>query len=262
MESGRVGGPGAYSHSLFFGGAGWENGPAEARTTRRWAQLAAGGMSIGWTRGEVGTEHAEEAQGDEPLAKRVSRQNSQTMKSHPVALRFVMTDLRFQIEKVKGVKEVVGQEGEERERFHRPGVVFIHRVGVPLVDQFVESMVPDIPATMPETEGLFSRGLGRRECHRPDPLRGHRLDLLGRLALHSVNLLRADDPHRSVDLGPGGEVRHVPPPTASRAILSLLRWSDRKQAASVLVELTPLVLGDDEGMLSVGRSRLMKGAWA
>src|ERR1039458_10629858 len=80
MESGRVGGPGASSHSLFFGGAGWENGPAEARTTRRWAQLAAGGMSIGWTRGEVGTEHAEEAQGDEPLAKRVSRQNSQTMK--------------------------------------------------------------------------------------------------------------------------------------------------------------------------------------
>jgi hypothetical protein len=65
-----------------------------------------------------------------------------------------------------------------------------------------------------------------------------------------------------VDLGPGGEVRHVPPLTASRAILSLLRWSDRKQAASVLVELTPLVLGDDEGMLSVGRSRLMKGAWA
>jgi hypothetical protein len=63
----------------FFGGAEWEKGPAEARTTRRWAQLAASGMSICWTRGEVGTEHAEEAQGDEALAKRVSRQNSQTM---------------------------------------------------------------------------------------------------------------------------------------------------------------------------------------
>jgi hypothetical protein len=61
----------------------------------------------------------------------------------------MMTDLRFQIEKAEGVKEVVGQEGEEQERFHRLGVVFIHMVGVPLVGQFVEPIVLDVPATMP-----------------------------------------------------------------------------------------------------------------
>ena len=42
------------------------------------------------------------------------------------------------------------------------GVVFIHMVGVPLVGQFVEPIVLNIPATMPEADGLFGRSLRRR----------------------------------------------------------------------------------------------------
>jgi hypothetical protein len=60
------------------------------------------------------------------------------------------------------MNEVVGQEGDEQKRLDGLRVVFIHMVGVPLVGQFVEPIVLNIPATMPEADDLFGRGRCRR----------------------------------------------------------------------------------------------------
>ena len=60
------------------------------------------------------------------------------------------------------MKEVVGQEGEEQKGLDGLRVVFIHMVGVPLVGQFVEPIVLNIPATMPQADGWFGRGLRHR----------------------------------------------------------------------------------------------------
>ena len=60
------------------------------------------------------------------------------------------------------MKEVVGQEGDEQKGLDGLGVVFIDMVGVPLVGQFVEPIVLNISATMPQADGLFGRGLRHR----------------------------------------------------------------------------------------------------
>lgn len=66
------------------------------------------------------------------------------------------------MEKPESMKEVVGQEGDEQKGLDGLWVVFIHRVGVPLVGQFVEPLVLNIPASMCEADGLFGRGLRHR----------------------------------------------------------------------------------------------------
>src|SRR5271154_286595 len=73
----------------------------------------------------------------------------------PVTVRSAATDGRFQIEKPESMKEVVGEEGDEQKRLDGLGVGFIHMVGVPLVGEFVEPIVLNIPAPMPEADGLF-----------------------------------------------------------------------------------------------------------
>src|SRR5208283_1791156 len=94
---------------------------------------------------------------------------------------------------------------------------------------------------------------------RPNPIGRNRLDLLRRLAAHWVGFSRTDDPQGSVDLGPSGEVRHVPPLAVTRPKLSLLRRSHRKQTAGILVEVAPLVLEDHPRVLTVGQQEIEEG---
>ena len=84
----------------------------------------------------------------------------------------------------------------------------------------------------------------------------NRFNLLRHLAAHLVGFSRTDDPHGSVDLGPSGKVRYVPPLAVTRPILSLFGRSHRKQTAGILEEVAPLVLEDHQRVLTVSQQEI------
>jgi hypothetical protein len=53
--------------------------------------------------------------------------------------------VRFEVECEEGVKDVEGQEGDQQEALDCIGIMPVDVVGVPAVDQFVKSVIFDIP---------------------------------------------------------------------------------------------------------------------
>ena len=71
-----------------------------------------------------------------------------------------LPEIRLQVEGKEGMKDVVGEEGDEQEAFDGAGVMFENMIGMPLVDQFVEAMVFDVPTLVPETDDPLGGNLG------------------------------------------------------------------------------------------------------
>ena len=59
----------------------------------------------------------------------------------------------FHVEIEKGMKEDECEKGHEQEAFDGSGVMFQDMIGVPTLDQFVESVVFDVPSLVPKTDG-------------------------------------------------------------------------------------------------------------
>jgi len=52
----------------------------------------------------------------------------------------------LEVEGKESVEEVVSQKSQQQKARHRPGLVTIDVIRVPAVDQFIESMVFNVPA--------------------------------------------------------------------------------------------------------------------
>ena len=66
----------------------------------------------------------------------------------PVRHRFATTHLGLEVEGKESVEDVVGQKRHQQETLDGPGIVTIDVVGMPVVDQFVEPVVFNVPAHM------------------------------------------------------------------------------------------------------------------
>src|SRR5208283_3702087 len=69
-----------------------------------------------------------------------------------------LADLRLEIQREKGLKEVAGQEGDQQETLDGVGLVLIDVVGMPAVDQFVEPVILDIPSLVAKADTSLGGG--------------------------------------------------------------------------------------------------------
>ena len=83
-----------------------------------------------------------------------------------------ITDLRFDIEKQKSVKDVVSQKSHEQETFDGLGMVLKNMIGIPSGDQFVESIIFDIPSLVTKMHYQLRGGLGGWKSGDPKPVTG------------------------------------------------------------------------------------------
>ena len=77
----------------------------------------------------------------------------------PEDLRFALTGRGLHIQRQKGMKDVVGQEGYQQKALDGAGVMFEDMIGVPFVDQFVEGIVLDVPSLVPQMDHAPNRNL-------------------------------------------------------------------------------------------------------
>jgi hypothetical protein len=71
-------------------------------------------------------------------------------------LGLALAQLRFEVPPINGLKEDQGQEGERQEALDGRGAVPEDGIGVPAVDQFVEAVIPDIPAPWTKKHRQFT----------------------------------------------------------------------------------------------------------
>jgi hypothetical protein len=119
----------------------------------------------------------------------------------------------------------VSQERREQKALHGVGVMFVHVIGMPLVDQLVEveAMILDIPSLMAETDGPLGGNLRGRKRGHPDRVAGLRRILSVDLPAHRVRFQRTEDAHGSVHLGPGEQVWKIPPQALAGPVGTFLR---------------------------------------
>ena len=90
----------------------------------------------------------------------------------PEDLGFAPADLRFQIQSQEGMKDVVGQEGDQQEALDGVGVVLVDVIGMPAVDQLIETVILDIPPLVAKTDHPLSGDRLGRKGGGPDPIAG------------------------------------------------------------------------------------------
>ena len=178
----------------------------------------------------------------------------------PENLGSVLADLRFEIEREEGTKEIAGEEGGQQETLDGVRVVPVDMVGMPALDQFVEPMILDIPSLMTETDGpLGGDGLGRKGSH-TDPVAGSWVVFAIELPFHGIGFERTDDSHRSIDLRPGKQIREVPPQALAVAERTLPSWEVIEESGRVLVQVAPVVLEYRQSMFATSQKKVEK--WA
>ena len=70
------------------------------------------------------------------------------------------------------MKNIIGQKQQEQDGRDSVGIEVVDMVGVPLVDQLVETLIFDAPASMPDAHDGMRVGLvlGKAGC--PEPFAG------------------------------------------------------------------------------------------
>jgi hypothetical protein len=71
----------------------------------------------------------------------------------PENLACVLASRGFQVEREEGMEEVVGQKGQQQETFDGIGVMAKDVIGMPSLDELLESVVLDILALVAENHG-------------------------------------------------------------------------------------------------------------
>ena len=176
----------------------------------------------------------------------------------PENLSSVLADLRFEIEREEGMKEIAGEEGGQQETLDGVRVVPVDMVGMPAFDQFVEPMILDVPSLMTETDGpLGGDGLGRKGSH-PDPVAGSGVVFAIELPFHGIGFERTDDSHRSIDLRPGKQIREVPPQALAVAERTLPSREVIEESGHVLVQVAPFVLEYRQSMFATSQKKVEK----
>ena len=61
-------------------------------------------------------------------------------------------------------------------------------VGVPAIDQFVKTVIFDVPSLVSELDATFDGGQAGGERSHPDPIAGERLAFMFELALYRTGL--------------------------------------------------------------------------
>src|SRR5580692_11742033 len=84
-------------------------------------------------------------------------------------------------------------------------------IGMPLIGQFVESVILDIPALVAENNGALGRKLGSRRGGHPDPNAVEEFGLAIELPSYRVSFPRANHSHRGLDPRPGTQIGNIPP---------------------------------------------------
>src|ERR1700691_4550302 len=132
-------------------------------------------------------------------------------------------------------------------------------IGMPLLDEFLESVILDIPALVAENDSALDRKLGRRRGGHPDPLAAQELRLVIELPPYPVSFPRANHPHRRLHLRPGSKVGNIPPLTLSTAIATQLRRLLGKQRRRIHIQVTAFLLQYHQRMFAVRKEEVEKG---
>ncbi len=173
-----------------------------------------------------------------------------------------LADLRFEIQREEGVKDIAGQEGDQQEALDGVGIVLIDVVGMPAVDQFVEAMILDIPSLVAEADGPFGGDKLDGKRGHPDPVAGLRIVFAVELPAHGMRFQRTDDSHRSIYLRPGKQVRKVPPQTLTDRKEPCRGEKLSEQTGRILIEVALFILEYCEGVFAASQRKLKNGAVA
>ena len=73
--------------------------------------------------------------------------------SCPEVFGLALAEGRLHVEIEKGMKEDECEKGHEEEAFDGSGVMLQNMIGVPTLDQFVESVVFDVPSLVRKSDG-------------------------------------------------------------------------------------------------------------
>ena len=119
--------------------------------------------------------------------------------------------LGFDVAFQEDVEEVVDYEQQQQEDEDGGGGVLVAVVGVPVVDEFVEALVFDAPALVPDVHDAGGACFACRQAGGPYPFGGGLLDLAGELAAHADRLQASHDADRLAQLRPRLEAADVPP---------------------------------------------------
>ena len=131
-------------------------------------------------------------------------------------------------------------------------------IGMPLLDELLESVVLDIPALVAENNGALGRKLGRRRSGHPDPLAADEFRLVIELPPYLVSFPRANHSHRRLHLRPGRQVRNIPPFTLSTAIATQLRRLLGKQRRRIYIQVPAFLLQYHQRMFAVRQQEVEK----
>src|ERR1019366_9741195 len=120
------------------------------------------------------------------------------------------------------------------------GFVLVNVVRVPACDQFVEPMILDIPALVAQADGPLGGRRSSRQRGNPAPIAGEYLVFTVQLPAHGARFLGANDPYRSVHLGPGKQAGKIPPQTLAGAAGPFPRREGREKSGGIPVYIWPV----------------------
>ena len=141
----------------------------------------------------------------------------------PVLLGTPRSRLRLEVAFKKGVEEVIGDEEQQRARDERMGGVSVGVVAMPLVGEFVEGVVFDVPTSV--TGADDGRGVceKRREAGHPEPLGNKGFFFAVVLTADGSLFDRAHDPDLFAALRPGREPLKIPTGAADMLVVQMKR---------------------------------------
>ena len=174
------------------------------------------------------------------------------------SLGSALADLRFEIQRAERVKDVAGQKGGQQEALDSVGIVFVDVVGMPAVCQFVEPVIFDIPSLVAEGDGPSGGDEMERKRSHPDPVAGEPIVFAVELPFHGMCFERTDDSHRSIDLGPGKQIRKIPPGTLAVLEGTRLRRDAGEQTGRILKQIAPFILENGQRVFAASQKKVEK----
>jgi hypothetical protein len=109
-----------------------------------------------------------------------------------------------------------------------------------------------------ETDSPFGRDqVGRKRGH-PHPVAGFEIVFAIELPSHGMRFQRTDDTHRNSDLGPGKQVRKIPPRTLPRPESARLCADAGEQTGGILIQMAAFIFEYDQGVFAVSQKKVEK----
>ena len=172
-------------------------------------------------------------------------------KASPVFFGPPLFGLGLKVSLHEGAEQVVGDEEKQGTREQGVRIVLVGVVAMPLVAQFIEREVLDVPTAM---AGAYDgRGIGEqhRQARYPKPLGSEGFILAAELPMDGGFFKGLHDAHRFSALRPRGEPLQIPAGTADVFVVDRNRCGVGKQAAGIFEQIAVFVFEDGDKMLVV-----------